>query len=74
MNPKMKAKLASLAARRCLFDREDFETDDFAAGNVNDAYDRGVEDGETALARELLAEFGGSDELAEAFEGNGNAN
>lgn len=31
--------------------------DDFAGGNVNDAYDGGERDGQTNLARDILAEL-----------------
>lgn len=58
MNEQMKAKLQTLASDKCWSDEEDFEVDDYAGGNVDDAYDFGRRDGVIALARELLKEFG----------------
>ena len=60
MNAEMKAKLEKLASRKCWNDDEDFMVDNYAGGNNDDAYNGGSLDGETALARELLAEFGGA--------------
>ena len=60
MNAEMKAKLEKLAARTCWNDDKDFMVDDYAGGNIDDAYYGGNRDGETDLARELLAEFGGA--------------
>lgn len=57
MDPKLKAKLMRLSARKCWSDNPEFYVDDHAAGNIDDAYYGGVEDGETALAREILKEF-----------------
>lgn len=58
MNAKLKAKLEKLAARQCWSDDEEAMTDDFAGGNIDDAYFGGCDDGEAILAREILAEFG----------------
>lgn len=47
------------AAKRASSDTEDFMVDDFAGGNVDDAYEMGLSDGEIAFARALLAELEG---------------
>lgn len=57
MNPKMKEKLEKLAAKKCWCDDEEFMVDDYAAGNIDDAYCGGADDGEVLLARALLDEF-----------------
>lgn len=46
--------LNKLAERSVIFDDETGVVDDFAGGNVDDAYWKGVEDGHTYLARELV--------------------
>jgi len=50
--------LKKLAERKSLFDRmlgeEDCVVDDYAGGNVDDAYEYGETDGEIYLAREIL--------------------
>ena len=78
MNAEMKAKLEKLAARKCWSDNEDFMVDDYAGGNIDDAYYGGNTDGETDLARELLAEFGGHNVevrgCANAEQSNGEQN
>lgn len=60
MNQKMKAKLEQLATCRCWFDEDGYYTsvDDYAGGNLDDAYEGGVFTGEVMLARELLEKFG----------------
>jgi hypothetical protein len=58
MNEEMKTKLKKLAARECWSDDDDFIADDYASGNIDDAYYGGCEDGAALLARDLLAEFG----------------
>ncbi len=57
LDHEMKAMLLKLAARECGCDNEDFVVDDYAGGNVDDAYDAGMTAGETLLARELLHLF-----------------
>lgn len=47
-------KLEKLAKRGCWCDDEDFTVDDFACGNIDDAYRGGLGDGEAMLAREIL--------------------
>ncbi len=58
MNEAMKAKLEKLAGRQCWCDDGGFMVDDYAGGNIDDAYYGGVDDGQAVLARELLEEFG----------------
>lgn len=58
MNEKLKTELEKLAKRKCWCDDEDFMIDDYAGGNIDDAYYGGSADGETLLARELLKTFG----------------
>jgi hypothetical protein len=53
----MKEMLEQLAKRQCWCDDEDFCVDDYAGGNINDAYENGLDDGETLLARALLKKF-----------------
>jgi hypothetical protein len=48
-------KLTPLSEKETLLDIDEaFIIDDYAGGNVDDAYYRGVSDGETFLAREIL--------------------
>ena len=49
--------LEELAKKKTLYDREDYDPQDFSGGNFDDAYSRGCDDGEVALARELLNRF-----------------
>lgn len=58
MDEALKKKLKEMAAEECWSDDLDFIVNDFAGGNVDDAYDGGVRDGEIGLARRLLEEFG----------------
>jgi hypothetical protein len=60
MNAEMKAKLEKLEARKFWTDDKNFMVDDYACGNINDAYYGGISDGEAALAWELLAEIFGA--------------
>ena len=57
MNAEMKMMLEELAAQTCWCDDEDFVVDDYAGGNVDDAYSGGNRDGEVELARSLLQKF-----------------
>lgn len=52
------AKLEKLAAQRSHSDRENFCAMDDAGGNFDDAFQYGINDGETFLARELLVLLG----------------
>ena len=47
-------RLKACAKRTRRSDEEDFMVNDFAAGNIDDAYDIGFTDGETQLAQEIL--------------------
>ena len=51
---ELKTKLEKLARRKCWADDEDFMIDDYAGGNIDDAYYGGCDDGEAFLAREVL--------------------
>jgi hypothetical protein len=50
-------KLKKLAASECWDDDEDLMINDYAGGNVDDAYYGGYRSGEVGLAREILAEI-----------------
>jgi hypothetical protein len=60
MNEQMKELLERLAKRKCWFDddKDDVIVEDYAGGNVDDAYNGGYHAGQTRLARELLSVFG----------------
>jgi hypothetical protein len=49
------AKILVIAAKKACCDNEGFMVDDYAAGNIDDAYSIGCDDGEILLARELKA-------------------
>ena len=59
LSPTLIAKLKQLAERGCWGDddNEDSVIDDFAGGNVDDAFEGGERTGETFLAREILDEM-----------------
>jgi hypothetical protein len=57
MNEDMKTMLEKIAARDCWCDDEEFMADDYAGGNIDDAYNGGSDDGEALLARSLLKLF-----------------
>jgi hypothetical protein len=57
MNEEMKAMLEKLAARKCWCDDDEFMVDDYAGGNMDDAYSGGADDGGALLARSLLKRF-----------------
>ena len=54
---KLVAKLKEIAKRDCWYDDEEFCPNDYAGGNIDDAYYGGSKDGEAQLARTLLKEF-----------------
>lgn len=56
MNEQMIARLKELAQRDCFHDDEgdDVVVDDYAGGNVDDAFSLGERAGETMLARDVL--------------------
>lgn len=51
---KIKAELERLAACKASCDDENFMVNDYAGGNIDDAYSLGQDDGEIMLARNLL--------------------
>lgn len=51
-------RLRDIAKREALRDDEDLTVYDYPGSNVDDAYERGLLDGETELARDLLNELG----------------
>ncbi len=58
----LKLKLIKEASKRCWQDtldkpNNDSYVDNFAGGNIDDAYDGGFRSGETLFARALLAKF-----------------
>lgn len=57
MNEQMIDRLKELARRECYHDDEgdDVIVDDYAGGNVDDAFDLGERAGETMLARDVLS-------------------
>ena len=62
LDQDMVAKLISLAKDKTIYDNEDEDEDvvidDFAGGNVDDAYNIGQSDGEIYLARRILGSMG----------------
>lgn len=54
MTPEQKQYLESLAKRKCWCDDSESIINDFAGGNIDDAYSGGYDDGQATLARELL--------------------
>jgi len=46
--------IKTLAEQAAVKDSEDFIVDEYAGGNVDDAYSIGFRDGQIALARQLL--------------------
>lgn len=57
MNKELLEKLQKLATQKSWEDQFDDDSiiDDFAGGNIDDAYYGGYRDGEISLAREVLA-------------------
>jgi len=61
MNEKLIERLKFLANRDTVADKllsEDSMIDDYAGGNVDDAFYAGEESGETSLARDILSDLG----------------
>ncbi len=60
LSEKMIAKLVTLASTRCFYDDEDEDViiDDYAGGNVDDAFQIGECAGEIMLARVVLKHIG----------------
>lgn len=62
MNADMKRMLEEIASQGCWGDNEeeDFMVNDYAGGNIDDAFYGGAISGRVILARELLDQFGTS--------------
>lgn len=60
MNEAMIEELKRIARRECFYDDEDEDVivDDYAGGNIDDAFSVGETAGETMLARRLLEDLG----------------
>lgn len=57
MSDFLHQELVKLAAKELPEDNKDFVVDDYAGGNIDDAYDMGSRAGEVRLARELLEKY-----------------
>lgn len=55
---EFKKRLLKLAKKKARCDKEDFMVDDYAGGNIDDAYSIGADDGEILMAREICDEIG----------------
>jgi hypothetical protein len=53
----LKEHLMEIAKKKAWSDNKEFMVDDYAGGNIDDAYYGGASDGEVLLAREILEEF-----------------
>ncbi len=51
---KLKASLQEVADKTAWQDDKEFMPDDYAGGNIDDAYNGGVSDGEILMARVVL--------------------
>ena len=60
MNKQMIEKLKKLARAECYYDDEDDDVtvDDYAGGNIDDAFAVGEKAGEVILARDVLDSLG----------------
>ena len=60
LNTEKIEQLKVMAASECFSDSEgeDVIVDDYAGGNVDDAFSLGVTEGETLLARDILKSMG----------------
>jgi hypothetical protein len=54
ISEQLREKLKKLASRECWCDDIEAIINDFAGGNIDDAYSGGFEDGQAKLAEELL--------------------
>ena len=54
---RLEQHLRKLANQSLLSDDEEFNPQDYAGGNYDDAYNMGVQDGEVLFARELLRDY-----------------
>lgn len=59
---RLRTTLKQLASRECWSDDPEFIPDDYAGGNIDDAYSGGREDGASMFARQLLQQFFNEDE------------
>lgn len=57
MNEELRALLEAAAKTEIGCDNDDFMVDDYAGGNIDDAYSLGIDHGEVLFARELLKKF-----------------
>lgn len=51
---KLREIIEKLANKNANCDQEDFAVDDYAGGNMDDAYELGCSDGEILLAKQLI--------------------
>lgn len=51
------ARLRKLAAQDMDWENEEFEVHSYCGGNIDDAYQRGEEQGEISMAREIVSHF-----------------
>jgi hypothetical protein len=58
LTPEFIEKLKTVAASKCWADVENLAVDDYAGGNIDDAYDGGERAGYVQLAREVLENIG----------------
>jgi hypothetical protein len=58
MNEELIARLKKLAENTVWLDDEDLCVDDYAGGNIDDAFQGGQNSGQTELAREVLDVLG----------------
>ncbi len=60
LNHDMITRLISVAQQECFYDDEDDDVvvDDYAGGNVDDAFATGERAGETMMARSILEDLG----------------
>lgn len=56
----LKEYLLKISEQKARCDNEDFEVNSWAGGNIDDAYNMGIEDGEILFARALLDMINGA--------------
>lgn len=54
ISDELYARLVKLASERCATDDPEFMADDYAGGNIDDAFSCGRDCGQVELARELI--------------------
>lgn len=57
LSDEFAARLRKLAAQDADWENEEFEVHSYCGGNIDDAYQRGEEQGEIQMAREIVALF-----------------